>query len=231
MTDPLTILITGANRGLGLELTRQFIERGHTVLGCARDLDDASELRSLTANLHPCDVTDFDSVNALAEKLGGKAIDVLINNAGAAPQSGSLEEVDVLDVKHHLDVNTLGPMRVTRALLPSLRAGETKLVVHMSSALGSIGTNTTGGYYAYRMGKAALNMMSKTMACEHADDGFQVIAIHPGWVQTRMGGEQAPLTVEQSCAGMADVILNAAADGARAANGAFLDYQGETLAW
>ncbi|MEM8834488.1 MAG: SDR family oxidoreductase [Planctomycetota bacterium] len=231
MPDPLTILITGANRGLGLELTRQFIDRGHTVLGCARDLDDASELRALTANLHPCDVTDFDSVNALALKLSGKAIDVLINNAGAAPEPGSIEEIDVLDVKHHLDVNTLGALRVSKALMTSLRAGSTKLVVHMSSELGSIGLNASGGYYAYRMGKAALNMMSKTMACEHADEGFQVLAIHPGWVQTRMGGERAPLTVEQSCSGMADVILNAASDSDRKANGAFLDHTGETLAW
>jgi NAD(P)-dependent dehydrogenase (short-subunit alcohol dehydrogenase family) len=224
-----TILITGANRGLGLAMAQRFARKGLTVIGTARNPDDADELRSVATRVERLDQDDPESVARFAAAMSGQPIDVLFNNAGQAPQRGGLAEVDLEDLVRHLSVNAVGPMRVTKALLDNLRAGRCKLVVNMSSELGSI-TNNTGDMYAYRAGKAALNMLTVTAAREFEGEGMAFLAMHPGWVRTRMGGEQAPLTPDASAAGMVDVVLDAMQQPA-SFNGAFVNYSGERLPW
>ena len=224
---PTTVLVTGANRGIGLELVRQFRARGYQVIGTARNIETAKELAETGATLVQLDVTDSDSVRAMAEKLKGEKIDLLINNAGIQGHTAqSFAETDFDPVITTFDVNSLGPMRVTQALLPNLMAGSGKTVVQISSTMGSI-ANNGGGYYGYRASKSALNMLNKSLALELADLGITSIVMHPGWVQTRMGGENAAITTQDSVAGMI-IVIDALEPGD---SGRFLDYQGKELPW
>jgi NAD(P)-dependent dehydrogenase (short-subunit alcohol dehydrogenase family) len=162
-----------------------------------------------------------------AALLDGEPIDLLINNAGIFPRESAIQNIDFDDYSRTLAVNTLGPVRVTQALLDNLRQGDKMQIVNMSSALGSIGDNDRGGSYGYRESKAALNMFTKTLATELGPDGFICLAIHPGWAATDMGGPHAPLTPAQSVAGMKAVI-----DGREATdNGRYRSYTGELVAW
>ena len=206
------VLITGANRGLGLEFARQYSDAGWQVIGTARKPDTATELNGTGARVFQLDVTDADSVDRLAAELDGRPIDLLINNAGVLDRNARLPEVDISTVEWILDVNVLGPMRVTQALLPNLSAGERKTVVNISSRLGSLTRNDSGGLYGYRESKVALNMFTVSLANELRDDDFIVVAMNPGWVQTDMGGENAALTPEQSVSGMRSVIAGLTAD-------------------
>ena len=200
------VLITGANRGLGLEFARQYSEAGWQVIGTARKPDSATDLRETGARVVQLDVTDADSVARFASELDGQPIDLLINNAGVLDRNSAFPEVDIDTVEWILDVNVLGPMRVTQALLPNLSAGDRKTIVSISSGLGSLAQNESGGLYGYRESKVALNMFSRSLANELRDDGFIVVAMNPGWVQTDMGGENAALTPEQSITGIRSVI-------------------------
>ncbi len=200
------VLITGANRGLGLELARQYKEAGWQVIGTARKPDSATELGALDVDVVQLDVTDEESVARLAAELDGQPVDLLINNAGILAMHNTLLESDIDTVERVLDVNVLGPMRVTQALLPNLSAGEGKTIVNMTSGLGSLAQNESGRFYGYRESKAALNMFSISLAVELRDQGFIVVAMNPGWVQTDMGGEGAPLTPAQSVSGIRSVI-------------------------
>ena len=222
-----TILITGANRGIGLELSRQFGEAGWQVIGTARKPDQADALRGLGAQVLQLDVTDQDSVERLASDLEGRPIDLLINNAGILPRAPSISETDFDDVTRALAVNTIGPMRVTRALLPNLRSGAGKTVVNITSGLGSIANNSSGGFYGYRESKAALNMFTRSLANELRRDGFICIVVHPGWVQTDMGGANATLTASESARGIRDVIDKLAPED----TGTFWNYDGTPLPW
>ena len=223
----MTVLVTGANRGIGLEMVRELEARGMDVIGTARNPQTAEELKATGATVLQLDVTDADSVAALAEALDGKKIDMLINNAGVGSQrAASLADYDFDKMMLVFHVNSIGPMRVTQALLPNLQAGQHKTVISISSIMGSIELNS-GGAYGYRASKAALNMMNKSLALELADEGFTCVVMHPGWVRTRMGGDQAPVTPEQSVAGLLDVISGLSTDD----NGKFYDYQGEEIPW
>jgi len=226
-TAPKTVLITGANRGIGLELARQFAAGGWRVIGTARKPDAAQELRGVAWKVVPLDVTDPVSVDQMAQELAGTPIDLLINNAGIQPLMWTLEEVDFDDFEHALAVNTTGPVRVTRALLPNLRAGMLREIVNVTTNLSSIAENTEGGFYGYRESKAALNMFTKSLAVDLGPEGFTCIVLHPGWVRTDLGGPQAPLAVEDSVRGMISVIEGLTS----ADNGAFFTYAGERMAW
>jgi NAD(P)-dependent dehydrogenase (short-subunit alcohol dehydrogenase family) len=222
-----TVLITGANRGIGLEMARQLTARGVNVIGTARKPAEAGELKALGARVEQLDVIDERSVAALAQRLEGVAIDVLINNAGVGGlRASSIEGVDFNDMAFTFNVNSIGPMRVTQALLENLRAGETRQVVNVSSVLGSIEMNS-GTMYAYRASKTALNSLNKTLSVELGPQGFTCVVVHPGWVKTRMGGEAAPVEVEDSVAGLIAVIDGLTPD----SNGRFIDFQGEDLPW
>ncbi len=222
-----TVLITGANRGIGLEYATQFADKGYHVIGTARAPEEAEELRAVAAQVVQLDVTDDDSVAALAQTLDGQAIDLLINNAGYLYRDDStLDKVSADVFMKTIDVNTMGPIRVTQALMPNLQAGEGKTVVNMSSGLGSI-ANSTGGLYSYRASKTALNQINKIWSEEFKDDGFTFVVLHPGWVQTDMGGENATYTPQESVSGLIEVIDGLTADD----NGKFYDLKGEPIHW
>ena len=223
----MTVLVTGANRGIGLELARQLTEQGHKVIGTARKPAEAKELKALGARVLQLDVIDPESVSAFAATLGEQPIDLLINNAGTGGQTpGSFQDTDFERVKLTFDVNSIGPMRVTQALLPNVLASENKTIVHISSIMGSI-ANNRGGYYGYRASKAALNMLNSSLALELAEQGVTSVVLHPGWVQTRMGGAGADISVDVSVAGMLAVIAGLKPE----QTGGFYDYQGNELPW
>ena len=225
--DAPTVLITGANRGLGLEFARQFAAAGWQVIGTARKPDKAVELQALEVTVMTLDVADTANVEALAAALDGRAIDLLINNAGIFPRVNSINEINLDDYNRTLAVNTLGPVIVTRALLPNLRLGGKKMIINISSRLGSIELNQSGTFYGYRESKAALNMFTKTLANELQSEGFICAVIHPGWVQTDMGGKNANLTPEESISGMRAVIDKLGPDD----NGSYWSYSGEQVPW
>ena len=224
--------ITGANRGLGLALTKKALAHNNTVYCACRNPDGARDLWELE-NDYPdkcfiveLDVADKGDVSSSALPKAGVNIDFLINNAGVSPKMGvGLKEVDFDLLEKTMRVNAFGAMRVTRALLPYLERSEVGVVAHMSSRLGSIGENTDGGLYAYRMSKAALNMFHATFNREFSS--LISVALHPGWVRTAMGGENATEEIGESIAGIYSVLLSLGPSDA----GAFLDYKGQTIAW
>jgi NAD(P)-dependent dehydrogenase (short-subunit alcohol dehydrogenase family) len=201
----MRIVITGANRGIGLALARRYAARGDEVHGTARDPSQAKELAAVRGvKVHALDVRDDASVAAFAKSLGDEGIDVLVNNAGVGHWEG-LSEFDPALALRLFDTNAVGPVRVTRALLPMLKKAKGK-VFHMSSGMGSIGDNAMGGAYAYRMSKAALNMAGRTLAIELAKDRVASIVIEPGWVKTDMGGAGATITAEESAEQLGAII-------------------------
>jgi NAD(P)-dependent dehydrogenase (short-subunit alcohol dehydrogenase family) len=222
----MRILVTGANRGIGHELVRQLVERGDDVDAVSRTPqeivyeDKAADSR---IRLFRCDIADDASVRALAAELGDAAIDMVINNAGVGGGNRqSLRDLDFAEALRTYNVDALGALRVSLALLPHVRRGQVKKLVHVTSGLGSIGDNKSGGHYAYRMAKAALNMMAKNLAMDLRGDGITSIVINPGWVQTDMGGPHAAITVKESVRGMLRVIESATL----AQSGEFLDWNG-----
>ena len=225
--DSPTVLVTGANRGIGLEYARQFKAQGYTVIGTARDPADAKELSDVADRVEQLDVADAASVAALARRLDGVAIDILVNNAGIFDRGDvTVDKVDFATMERTFAVNTLGPLRVVQALLPNLRKGQRKVIVNMSSQLGSI-ENSNGRWYAYRASKAALNQVNKTLSAELGPEGFICTVLHPGWVQTDMGGAGATYTPEQSVGGLIAVIGKLKPSD----NGRFFDFKGEPIPW
>lgn len=222
-----TWVVTAANRGLGLEFARQLSARGERVIATARDLDAASDLGSLGVEMYPLDVTDADSVVRFGEEVAAEAIDVLINNAGIGVQSKSFESLDFAEMELFFEVNSIGPLRVTRALLPRLRAGAGKKIVNITSRMGSISDNDSGAAYPYRASKAALNMVTRSLAIDLRSEDIICTVLHPGWVQTDMGGKTAPVTTEDSIAGMLRVIDGLSADD----SGEFYDFTGARVPW
>ena len=222
-----TVLITGAGRGIGLELARQYAERDAHVIATVRDAAQAERLASFGARVEELDVADPGSVTACAVRLSNVPIDLLINNAGRQNRADRLEDLDFRDIADTFAVNTFGPLRVLRALLPNLRAGRNRQVAHVTSRMGCFGEFDGANMYAYRASKAALNMFHRCVAAELGSDGFTCVALHPGWVRTDMGGPQAALGVKESAAALMR-LLEALAP---AQNGKVLDWEGRELPW
>ena len=221
-----TVLITGANRGLGLEFARQYMAAGAEVIGTARDPESATELAATGARVLPLDVTDGDSVRALAETLEGTELALLVNNAGINGGVTTKEGVDYERIGRILEVNAIGPMRVSHALTPHLVAAGDARVVNISSVMGSI-ERSRGGGLGYRESKAALNMFTRSFAMERRRDGVVCIAVHPGWVRTDMGGERAPLSPEESIRDLRALIEGLTPE----QTGSFLQHDGGELPW
>ncbi|OJT23981.1 SDR family oxidoreductase [Archangium sp. Cb G35] len=226
--------ITGASRGLGLEFVRQLLNRGDTIEAGVRSPSEARQLQELVRGaegrlrLHALDISDPKSVDAFAATVGqGEALDVLINNAGVYGKDGALTELDYESMASTFAVNTLGPLRLTAALLPALRRGSARRIIHITSQMGSIGDNGMGGSYGYRISKAAMNMAMRNMHVDLHGEGFVTISLHPGWVQTDMGGPNAPLLPEASVRGMINVIDRLKAED----GGRFFSYEGQELPW
>ncbi len=226
-------VITGANRGIGLELTRQLLLRGDTVHAGARVPEEATELKALAAcyprglRVNACDVALEASVVAFAEAVGFQPIDLLINNAGLGGQGNGLGSLDFDHITRCFQVNALGALRMVAALLPVLKADGGATVLNITSRLGSIGSNDSGGAYGYRMSKAALNMATRSLALDLAADHIFVVAAHPGWVQTDMGGPQAPLSVADSAKALLGLIKTFTAKD----SGCFFNYDGDSISW
>lgn len=225
--EGMTVVVTGANRGIGLEYARQFKAKGYTVIGTARSPSEAEDLKAVADRVEALDVADPASVAAFAERLRGTPVDILVNNAGIFPREDvTLDKVDFDAFERTLAVNTFGPLRVTQALLPNLRAGDRKTVVGMSSGLGSI-ERSNGRWYAYRSSKSALNQINKILSEEFREEGFIFTVVHPGWVRTDMGGENATYSPQESVAGLIAVIEGLGPED----NGRFYDFQGEPIPW
>ena len=223
------IVVTGANRGLGREFARQLATgKNNHVIGTARRPEAASELQALGVTIEQLDLADEGSLAAFARRLDGVPIDVLIHNAAIGNAGPSLAGLSVGELAETYRVNAIGPIRLTQALLPSLRAGSAKQVIGVSSTAGSVSTNETrAGWYAYRASKAALNQLFRTMALELGAHGFTCVVFSPGWVQTDMGGPNASLTAKESVEGMIAVLNRLTS----ADNNRSFDYRGEPVPW
>lgn len=192
-----TVLITGANRGIGLEMTRQLLARGDTVIACCRE--NSVELSQTRAEvIEDVDVKSGLSVSVLAEALKGRKLDWLINNAGILERT-SLDNLDFAAMERQFRINSIGPLRVTAALRGNLGEGSSVFII--TSRMGSIDDNTSGGSYGYRMSKAAVNIAGKSLSVDLLEDGVGVFLMHPGWVATDMT-EGTGIDVEQSAAGL-----------------------------
>ena len=224
-----TLLITGANRGIGLEFVRSYAGDGWRVHACCRHPEKAKALKAIPGDieLHRLDVTDGLRVASLARELAGEPIDLLINNAGVYHPRRGFGETDYDDWVEELKINTLAPMRMAERFVEHLAASERKLIVNISSGLGSIALNNDGGSYMYRSSKAALNMVVKGLSADLGDRGIIVTAQSPGWVQTDMGGGQADLSPEESIVFMRKTIDNLTL----AQSGHFFGHDGTERPW
>jgi len=223
-----TVLITGANRGIGLEFARSFAGDGWQVHACCRNPDKAKGLKALcagsggAATLHRLDVTDGLKAASLARELADEPIDVLLNNAGIYGPRTGFGETDYDDWLPVFAVNTLAPMRMAERFVKHVARSERKLIVNISSRMGSIGDNSGGG-----SSKAALNMVTKSLSIDLAGRGICVVAFHPGWVKTDMGGKGAAIAPAESVQGMRGVIDRLTVRD----TGSFFNYDGGKIPW
>jgi NAD(P)-dependent dehydrogenase (short-subunit alcohol dehydrogenase family) len=219
-------LITGANRGLGLEFSRQYARDGWHVIGCCRDPGTADLLAGTGAEVLKLDVTQTADVTAASKRLVGRNIDLIVCNAGVTGSRGSvLSPVNQAEFDQVMRTNVLGPMWISAALAEHVRP-EGK-IAYLSSRMGSIGAMTNAGSALYRASKAALNAVVKAVALELSPRGVTALALHPGWVKTDMGGAGADIDAATSVAGMRAVIENAGLH----VSGHFFDYTGKEIPW
>lgn len=225
-----TSLITGANRGIGLEMTRALLAAGHHVIATCRDPDGASELAALSGDgsleMLPLDVTDADSITRLLSTLDGRTIDALINNAGIMHRSERAGEVDDEAWMETFAVNTLAPFRLTTRLHANLQASARPRVMTVSSQMGSIERGGTGSI-AYRSSKAAVNRAMRSLAEEWKGDGITVVVVHPGWVRTDLGGGEADLSPRDSGTDLARLVEGLSPSD----SGRFLNHDGTAMPW
>ena len=224
-----TLFITGAARGIGRELASRYLERGDTVYAAARNVDDLAPLKERFGDLcRPValDVTDGAAVDALSSSVAG-AVDVLINNAGViGPRTPDALSMDYPAFAQTLAVNTIAPLRVTHALLPALREANGAKIVTISSQMGVM-ASAASDRIAYRASKAAVNKVMQGLASDLQAEGIAVMVVHPGWVRTDMGGPGADISIDESAAGLMQVI-----DGLSMENsGSFKAWNGQAMPW
>ena len=225
-----TVLITGANRGIGLSLVEQYLQAGWQVHATYRNLSTASRLLQLTQgshlHCHQLDGTDYPAITHLASQL--PALDLLINNAGYyGPKGYGFGNTDVEEWRKVLEINTIAPLKIVEALYPNLLQGKPKKIACLSSKVGSMTENTSGGGYIYRSSKAALNSIVKSLSNDLTGEGFTVLALHPGWVQTEMGGPNALIDTDTSASGLIEVIESANTE----VSGHFFNFDGSEIDW
>ncbi len=224
--DKPLVLITGGQRGLGAALVRSFLAAGCDVIAAGR--------RGVTqiagAEVLQLDLESEESIKAAGRALGDRSVDILVHNAAVRGATEGLASVSPGDFLETMRVNVLAPLLLTRTLLPNLRSGDRKLVAMISSRAGSNSeghVDNSDGDYAYRCSKAALNMATTKLAADFAPEGIAVIALHPGWVKTDMGGDEAPLTVEESADGLKTLILSSN----MAQTASFRTHDGRPIGW
>ncbi|HEX8124760.1 MAG TPA: SDR family oxidoreductase [Allosphingosinicella sp.] len=219
------VLITGAGRGIGLELARQYSADGWDVIATVREPDKARELAALGVRIEALDMRDLDALAGFPERLGGEPLDLFVANAGMskAERIRSVGDAQAWQEVHL--VNSVAPTLLAEVLLPLVEAAGGRMAA-ISSRMGSI-DDSSGGYVAYRASKAALNAAWRALALGWRGRPVTLVLLHPGWVQTDMGGAQAPLAAEDSVAGMRRVIAALC----RTGSGAFVDYRGNPIPW
>ena len=227
------ILITGANRGLGLEFVERYLESGDDVIATYRNEETSFELikmsnkRSNLKLLH-LDVSSKKSLNSFAENLGDSPIDIFINNAGVyGPRNSSFENVDEENWIPAIKVNAIAPLLLTQLIIKNIRAGTDKKLIYITSKMGSIDDNKGGGAYVYRSSKTALNAVVKSLSVDLKNENIAVALIHPGWVKTDMGGPNALIERDTSVRGMTEVISNLDIT----STGNFYNYDGSIIPW
>lgn len=232
-----TILITGTNRGIGLEFTKQCLARGDRVIATCRNIEAADELQQLSRShdeletqleVRALDVASLESMQQFVRELTDTPIDIFINNAGVyGPRNAKFGEVDAQAWASVLQVNSIAPLILSQLLMPNLRRGKDKKMVYLTSKMGSIDDNSGGGSYIYRSSKTALNSVVKSLAIDLAVEGFNAAVLHPGWVLTDMGGPNALIDTQTSVTGMLKVVddLNPQS------SGSFFNYDGSIIAW
>ena len=223
-----TVLIVGASRGLGLGLAKQFSSEGWLVIATVRNSQQADALSQIPqVSVETLEMTDATSIEVLVERLEGARLDVLFVNAGVAgPQNKPATQASEAEVGQLFFTNAVAPLRLAEHLLP-LVDDKQGVVVFMSSILGSVETGPGMGMSLYGASKAALNHMTRTFVADLGETGLTVLSMHPGWVKTDMGGEQAPLDVETSARGMVEQVTKALGSGGHR----YLDFQGTPLPW
>ena len=225
------VLITGANRGIGLEFTKQYAADGWAVLACCRHPQSALDLQALAAahnniKIYTLDVADFAQIDALAIQLKDENIDVLINNAGVYPAS-SFGDTNYDAWADGFMVNSMAPLKMAEAFVQHITRSQLKKIATLSSKMGSIDDNTSGESYSYRSSKTAVNMVMKSLSIDLKPYGISVVTLHPGWVQTDMGGGNALISAKTSVSGLRSVI----ADLNLSSTGQFIAYDGIAIAW
>ena len=230
-----TLLITGANRGIGLEFCNQYAADGWRVLACCRSPDKADALNRLAARypelikLHVLDVINHAQIEQLARTLSDETIDLLINDAGVYPAADKhgFGHTDYAEWMTAFNINTMAPLKMVEAFVTQIARSKFKLIVTITSQMGSIADNSSGGSYLYRSSKAAANMVVKSLAVDLKEQGITSVAFNPGWVKTDMGGSNAMIQVERSVADMRKVI-----DGLTLADtGKFIGNDGLVIPW
>ena len=230
-----TTLITGANRGIGLEFCRQYAAEGWRVLACSRYPEKSDELNKLAAGspelikVHALDVADHVEIDRLGQILADESIDLLINNAGIYPDSdkSGFGHTDYAEWIQAFRINTMAPLKMAETFAAQIARGRQKTIVTITSKMGSISDNSGGGSYLYRSSKAAVNMVVKSLAIDLKPLGIIAVVFHPGWVKTDMGGPNAMISAEQSVSGIRQTI-----DGLSLADsGKFFGYDGQVIPW
>ena len=221
-----TVLITGCDTGLGVEFARQYAEDGFRVLATCLDPNSAAETRAIRGMIEilQLDVSDHAAIEALARELDREPLDILLSNAGIGRPHPPFGQTDYAHWRRILEVNLIGPMKLAESFVEHVARSELKVMAFVSSRMGSIGLNLTGGSYAYRSSKAGLNAVVKGLAVDLAPRGICCLALHPGWAKTEPG---ARVDVDRSVAGMRAIIERAS----RHETGSFLAYNDTPLPW
>ena len=228
-----TILVTGANRGIGLEFVKQYMAMGEQVIGTYRDVGSSDELIKLSEESSALDILNLDvasddSMAAFPTQLGDRPVDIFINNAGVyGPRDSSFGNVDEANWIPVLRINALAPLLLTQLIVENLSRGKSKKLLYVTSKMGSIDDNKGGGSYVYRSSKAALNAVVKSISVDLASEEMSVAVLHPGWVRTDMGGPNAPLSVGESIDGIMDRIV----EQDLGLSGRYVEYDGSLIEW
>jgi len=228
-----TVLVTGANRGIGLEFVKHYLDRGDRIIGTYRDIKSSGELIQMsedhsTLEAHTLDVSSDKSLEDFPNQLGDTPIDIFINNAGVyGPRDSTFNNVDEKNWIPVLRINAIAPLILTQLIINNLRKSSVKKLIYITSKMGSIDDNKGGGSYVYRSSKTALNAVVKSISVDLADEGMRVALLHPGWVRTDMGGPNGLIDTKTSVSGMIQVI-----DGLeQLSSGGFYNYDGVEIPW
>ena len=228
-----TILVTGANRGIGLEFVKQYLEKGDSVIATYREEESSKELINLSQEkldlkILKLDVASDGSMKDFCQHLGNQPIDIFINNAGVyGPRDSNFGKVDEENWLPVLRINAVAPLLLTQLLIENLRRGKSKKLLYVTSKMGSIDDNKGGGSYVYRSSKTALNSVVKSISVDLRSEAMAVAVLHPGWVRTDMGGPNGLIDTETSVSGMVQVIENLTLE----TSGAFFNYDGTVIPW